>query len=227
MFANRREAGCLLAERLSGREFRHPLVLGIPRGGVVVAAALARSLKADLDVVLARKLRDPAQPEFALGAVGETGEVILNPSLAGKLEHLRDHIEQERRHQQGEIERRRELFRAARPPAAIAGRSVILTDDGIATGSTMIAALQAIRSRHPWEVMVAVPVGAPDSLAKVAQYCDEVVCLCRPSSFVAVGEFYQDFIQVEDEEVVAIMREFDPRRLRNRKMPVAKGPSVG
>lgn len=208
MFRNREEAGKRLAAKLRGRTLRAPLILGIPRGGVVVAAAVARELGADLDVVLARKLRDPWQPELALGALSETGEVILNPDLADRTESLHDYLQTERRHQQEEIERRRKLFRAVLPAVSPRDRSVIVVDDGIATGSTMFAALKALRRAGAYEVIVAAPVAAPERVTELRAHCDDVICLLKPDYFVAIGQFYQDFTQVEDEEVVALLREF-------------------
>jgi hypothetical protein len=208
MFRNREDAARQLAERLRGRSLRDPVVLAIPRGGVVTGAVLARELGAELDVVLARKLRAPGQPELALGAVGENGQVYLNSYAAMWSEDLSGYLADERRHQMREMARRRKLFRGGRHPLLVQGRSVIVTDDGIATGSTMIAALRVLKAQHPHEVIVAVPVGSPDRLEAVREHCDEIVCLLAPEEFMAVGQFYEDFTQVEDEEVVALLREF-------------------
>jgi hypothetical protein len=175
------------------------------RGGVVTGAVLAQELGAELDVVLSRKLRAPEQPELAFGAVAEDGKVYLTRFARESLGLSDDDIADERRRQLQEIARRKKLFRAVRPQAAIAGRSVIVTDDGIATGSTMIAALQVVRAQKPREVIVAVPVAAPDRLVEVRQWCDDVVCLHAPEVFWAVGQFYDDFRTVEDEEVVAML----------------------
>src|SRR5512147_933122 len=142
MFRDRAEAAHLLAQRLQGRELHDPLVLAIPRGGVVTGAVLARELGAELDVVLARKLRAPGQPELAVGAIAEEGQVYLHQPIEGHLGLTAEYVARERAHQLNEIARRKDLFRAVRPPAPLAGRSVIVTDDGIATGATMSAALQ-------------------------------------------------------------------------------------
>lgn len=206
MFRNREEAARQLAARLRRRQLHDPLVLAIPRGGVVTGAVLARELGAELDVVLSRKLRAPSQPELALGAVGEDGGVYLNPALDEALGGDDDYLARERRYQLGELARRRRLFRAVRPPARIAGRTVIVTDDGIATGATMMAALQAVRAQQPRELIVAVPVASPERAAEVRRWCDELVCLLLPEEFWAVGQFYQDFSPVEDEEAVALLR---------------------
>lgn len=210
MFRNREDAGRQLAERLKTRPLHDPLVLAIPRGGVVTGAALARELGADLDVVLSRKLRAPAQPELAIGAIAEDGEVYLNHNAEEFFDQLQDYLAVEKERQMAEIERRRQLFRAVRPRAPVAGRSVIVTDDGIATGSTMIAALQALRAENPRELIVAVPVASPERLAEVRRWCDDAVCLLAPALFYAVGQFYQDFRQVDDDEVVELLRQFAP-----------------
>jgi putative phosphoribosyl transferase len=206
MFQDREEAARLLAKSLQGRPFRDPLVLAIPRGGVVTGAVLARELGAELDVVLSRKLRAPYQPELAVGAIAEDGQVYLEPRTRELPELTDEYLAAERRHQLAEIARRKALIRGVRPAAPVAGRSVIVTDDGIATGSTMIAALQVARAREPHELIVAVPVAPPDRLAEVGRYCDEAVCLLTPADFFAIGQFYEDFNPVEDAEVVELLR---------------------
>jgi predicted phosphoribosyltransferase len=210
MFRNREDAARQLAEELKGRELHDPLVLAIPRGGVVTGAVLARELGADLDIVLSRKLRAPGQPELAIGAISEDGRVYLNHYAQEFFDQMQEYLAEERRHKLAEIARRQKLFRAVRPRAPVAGRSVIVTDDGIATGSTMIAALQAVKTQGPREVIVAAPVASPDRLAEVRRWCDEAVCLLTPKDFWAIGQFYEDFTQVEDEEVVRLLREFAP-----------------
>jgi predicted phosphoribosyltransferase/pimeloyl-ACP methyl ester carboxylesterase len=212
-FADRTDAGRRLAARLAGRVFTDPMVLAIPRGGIVLGVALAEKLNADLDVVLSRKLRMPGNPEYALGAISETGDVYLNVDEEAP-PIVKNYLDEECRHQMEEIARRRKLFRKGRGPAPIAGRSVIVTDDGIATGSTMIAALRTIRLQHPLELIVAVPVAAPDRLRQVAKECDEVVCLNEAPDLMAVGEYYEDFTQVEDEEVVAAVDRFAGRAVQ-------------
>lgn len=208
MFRNRVDAGLQLAARLKTRTWHNPLVLAIPRGGVVVGAVLARELGADLDVVLARKLRAPGQPELALGAISEGGEVYLSYPAEEVGEELGEYLEEEKRYQMAEIARRRALFRHVRPAAPLEGRSLVITDDGIATGSTMLAALQVVRGHKPTEVIVAVPVGSPDRLEEIGRHCDEVVCVLAPRHFWAIGQFYEDFTQVDDDEVVALLHPF-------------------
>jgi putative phosphoribosyl transferase len=210
MFRNREDAGAQLAERLKGRPFRDPLVLAIPRGGAVVGAALARTLSAELDVVLARKLRAPGQPELAIGAVSESGEIHFNQHADELIGDGDDYFALEKQRQVKEIDRRNRLLRKARPQAPIEGRSVIVTDDGIATGSTMIAALKEIRLHKPYELVVAVPVAAPGPLELVRIWSDDAVCLLIPEHFWAVGQYYAEFSSVEDEQVVALLRQFKP-----------------
>ena len=206
MFRNRAEAAHLLAQRLQGRELQDPLVLAIPRGGVVTGAVLARELGAELDVVLACKLRAPGQPELAVGAVAEEGQVHLNQAIEEHLGLTEEYVARERAHQLSELARRQDLFRAVRPPAPLAGRSVIVTDDGIATGATMSAALQVARAQKPHELIVAVPVASPDRLEEIRRRCDEVICLLAPRSFWAIGQFYKDFSPVEDAEALELLR---------------------
>ena len=208
MFHDREDAGRQLAERFKGRTLRRPLVLAIPRGGVVTGAVLAQVLGADLDVVLSRKLRAPGEPELAVGAVAEDGQVYLNHHAQEVPGLTDDYLAGEREYQLRVIADRQKLIRSVRPKAAIEGRSVIVTDDGIATGSTMIAALQVVRAQKPYELIVAVPVAAPDRLDDVRGWCDEVVCLLSPRMFWAIGQFYEVFDQVEDDQMVELLREF-------------------
>lgn len=206
-FRDRAEAGRLLAERLRDRPLTQPLVLGIPRGGVVTGAALAKELGAELDVVLARKLRTPWHAELAMGALSEEGEVIWNPQVLSDAGVPPDYAEGEIARQTAEIERRKRMVRAVRPAAAMAGRSVILTDDGIATGATLMAALHVVRHHRPREIIVAVPVAPPAAVQALKNEGVEVVCLLAPIDFRAVGEFYEDFEPVEDAQVLELLRQ--------------------
>lgn len=207
MFRNREDAALQLAKHLKALKLKDPVVLGIPRGGVVTAAVLARELGAELDVVLSRKLRAPYQPELAIGAIGEDGEVYLN-AFAREVSGVTEaYIREERDHQIAEIARRSKLFRAVKPPAEVTGRSVIVTDDGIATGSTMLAALHVLSARKPHEIIVAVPVAPPETLERFRPQCSRVECLLTPGDFGAISQFYADFQQVEDEEAVRLLRE--------------------
>ena len=212
MFRDREDAARKLAEKLQGRELINPVVLAIPRGGVVTGAVPARELGADLDVVLSRKLRAPGQPELAIGSVSEDGRVYLNQHAGEFLDEMDEYLADERRYQVSEIARRKKLLRPVRPREPLTGRSVIVTDDGLATGSTMIAALQTVITQNPHEVIVAVPVGSPDRIAEVRRWCNDVVCLLAPKEFWAIGQFYQSFSPVEDAEVLNLLRQFAPAR---------------
>jgi len=205
-FTDRLEAGRLLGQQLKRRPLRDPLVLAIPRGGVATGLALAEELGAELDVVLSRKLRAPYQPEYAIGAISEDGHLLLDAHAAAACEADEAYLEREKRHQLAEIARRAKLFRTVRPQASLSGRSVIVTDDGIATGSTMIAALQTARAKEPHELIMAVPVAPPQRLRVLRRLCDDAVCLLSPESFRAVGEFYEDFSELNDDEAVALLR---------------------
>jgi putative phosphoribosyl transferase len=210
MFRNRHDAGRQLAALLKNRPLRDPLVLAIPRGGIVVGAVLAQELHAELDVILSRKLRAPHQPELAIGAVSEGGEVDLNHDAEPIPDLTETYLEQERRTQLAEIARRSAVYRGIRPAAALTGRSVILTDDGIATGSTVTAALLTIRAGQPHEIVLAVPVAPPDTLERLRPLCDDVVCPLAPHAFWAIGQFYEDFSQLEDDQVADVLRQSAP-----------------
>jgi predicted phosphoribosyltransferase len=207
IFRDRTEAAQKLALNLKRRAYRDPLLLAIPRGGVMVGATLAEEIGAELDVILVRKLGAPQNPELAIGAVSEDGTIVLN-GFAKQIPGVTpEYIAQERERQLAELTRRRAVFRAVRPPAAIAGRSIIVTDDGMATGSTMMAALEVVRAAGPHEIIVALPVLPGDRVNNLAQYCDQLVYLVAPSSFRAVGQFYEEFSQLSDEEVTALFRQ--------------------
>ena len=204
-FADRREAGQLLARELEAHRTPRPVVLGIPRGGVVVAAEIASGLGAELDIVLSRKIGAPGNPELAIGAVSEDGQLFLDERVRARFGVSQQFVERQRALQIEEIARRVALYRAARPKVPLHGRVVILSDDGLATGSTMQAALWAVRRELPGRVIVAVPVGAPYTVVAVAESADELLCLRAPEDFGAVGRFYRRFDQTPDEEVVEIL----------------------
>jgi putative phosphoribosyl transferase len=208
VFRDRQQAGRRLAERLEGRPGVGWLVLGIPRGGVVVAAEVGRRLGAELDITVPRKLRAPHNPELAIGAVAEDGSVYLDDRAVSALRVPAEYLQEEVREQLREIERRRTAYRGDRPPPELGGRTVVLVDDGIATGSTMIAAVRSLRSRGAGEVVVAVPVAPPEAVRRLREEGCEVVCVHEDPLFVAVGQFYDDFTQVSDEEVRAILQAF-------------------
>jgi len=204
LFKDRADATLALAQRLEAYRGTHPLVLAIPRGAVPMAQGIAQALDGEVDVVLVRKLGAPFSEEFAVGAVDESGNIYRAPHAA-RAGADDAYIQQEAERQLALLRRRRERYTPLRPPIDPAGRIVIVVDDGLATGATMIAALQAVRIRHPARLICAVPVAAPDSLEKVAALADEVVCLLAPPGFAAVGQFYSRFDQVEDDEVAAIL----------------------
>ena len=206
IFSNREEAARRLADKLAAYKGQNPLVLAIPRGAVPMARIVAEALGGEFDVVLVRKLGAPGNPEFAIGAIDETGWAYLGPyaALAGA---NADYIERAKARELETIRKRRAQYSPLHPPIEPKGRIVIVIDDGLATGSTMLAALHALRQRAPQKLVCAVPVAPPDTLEKVGEQADEVVCLYAPENFQAVGQFYADFGQVEDEEVIALLSE--------------------
>ena len=210
MFLDREDAGRQLADELKNLALHDPLVLAIPRGGVVTGAALARALGAELDIVLANKLRSPVQPGLAFGAVGEDAQMYLNHRVKELTGVTDKYLQRERDFQVEQIHCRQKVFRAARPAAKIADRSVILTDDGIATGSTMFAAIEVAKGNDPYELIVAVPVAPPDRLAAIRDRCDRLICLHEPTSFCSVAAFYKSFDTVDVEEVIHLLRQFAP-----------------
>ena len=206
IFRNREQAARLLAEKLATYQGHNPLILAIPRGAVPMAKIVAEALGGEFDVVLVRKLGAPGNPEFAIGAIDETGWAYLGPyaAMAGADS---GYIERIKAQELATIRKRRAQYSPLHPPIDPQGRIVIVIDDGLATGSTMLAALHALRSRAPQKLVCAVPVAPPDTLEKVGEKSDEVVCLHAPENFQAVGQFYADFGQVEDEEVIALLSE--------------------
>ena len=204
IFANRLAAARQLAEVLAEYRGKNPLVLAIPRGAVPMAKVIAEELKGEMDVVLVRKLRAPGNPEYAIGSVDESGWAYIAPQAAS-VGANEDYLKREIAAQMETMQHRRAQYTPVRPPIDPAGRIVIVIDDGLATGSTMIAALHALRAKKPAQLICAVPVAPPDTLERVRASADKVVCLSAPVEFYAVGQFYQDFQQVEDEEVVATL----------------------
>jgi len=204
-FADRRDAGQRLGAALAAERDGAPIILGVPRGGVVVAAEVARALGAPIDVVVARKLGHPAQPELALGAVGEAGVLALNRSLAAALEVSDEYLQQESERLREEVRERLRAYRGERPPLNLKGRNVILVDDGAATGYTLRAAAEAVRAAEPARLVVAVPVAAPGALDLLRPLADLVVCLRTPVDFRAVGLHYADFRQTSDAEVEELL----------------------
>jgi len=206
-FADRREAGRKLAETLS--RYREPdtLVLALPRGGVPIGFEVARALGAELDVLIVRKIGAPGHEELGIGAVvdGDPPQLVVNERIADMVGASRAYIERQEARQLAEIARRKRAYRGDRPDPRVAGRTVIVVDDGIATGGTVKAALSALRAMKPARLVLAVPVAPADSLAELEPECDEIVCLARPDFFVAIGGYYDDFTQIEDAEVIRLL----------------------
>ena len=201
-FANREEAARLLAEQLGNERGKNPLVLGVPRGAVPMARIIADALDGELDVVLVRKLRAPGQPELAIGAVDEAGAVLKGRYFdMASNEYMRGEI---RTHQEI-LRKRRELYTRAQAAIDPAGRVVIIVDDGIATGSSMLAAIASVRARTPGRLVVATGVTPPETLERLRSEADDVVCLYSPPDFYAVGQFFEDFSEVTGEMVVAAL----------------------
>jgi predicted phosphoribosyltransferase len=205
MFYDRNEAALALAEKLADYKGKNPLILAIPRGAVPMAKVIADSLGGSYDVVFVRKLRAPYQPELAIGSVDESGWTYI-ADFAASVGADAQYIASEKSVQLGTIKKRRAQYTPVRPPVDPAGRIVIVIDDGLATGATMISALHGLRNKKPTKLICAVPVSPPDTLRKIAELADEVVCLEAPSNFRAVGQFYENFPQVEDEEVIEVLR---------------------
>jgi putative phosphoribosyl transferase len=205
VFENRRDAALKLAARLVCYKGKNALVLGIPRGAVPMARVIAEELGGEVDVALVRKLCAPGNPELAVGSVDESGWTHV-AGFAASAGADAPYVEQEKQRQLEVIRQRRALYTDGRDGIDPAGRLVIVVDDGLATGSTMIAALHALRQRQPSRLICAVPVAPPETAAEVAKSCDELVCLETPDYFYAVGQFYRHFSQVEDYEVAAALR---------------------
>jgi putative phosphoribosyl transferase len=205
-FRDRTDAGAQLAEQLAAYRGRDVLVLGIPRGGVPVAAEVARRLGAELDIVVARKLGAPFQPELAIGAVTANGGRYLNDTLAHDAGVSSEYLAAVTAKEMAEAHRREERFRGKRPPPRIEGRIVIVVDDGLATGATMRAAVRSLRKRQPARLIVAIPVGPPETCAALRAETDDVVALLEPEPFLAVGLYYEDFEPTREGEIEMLLR---------------------
>jgi predicted phosphoribosyltransferase len=210
VFFDRHEAGRLLSKDPAIRKLKglpDAVVLAIPRGGVVVGYELARFLEIPLDVIVVRKIGAPGNPEFAVGAVGEKGEIVINPDVAHIYTTTSPYILEEAERQQKEIAHRLRAFAAYRPELDLKDKVAILVDDGIATGATMLAAIRVVKESRPRTIVLAVPVAPPASLEELRREVDELICLRTPAMFFAVGQFYQVFEQTTDEEVMRYLKE--------------------
>ena len=204
-FEDRSQAGRLLAAELVQYKDKQPVVLGIPRGGIVVAREIAEALGGVLDVVLAHKLGSPGHSELALGSVSEGGKVFLNENVVNAVNASADYIEAEKARQLAQMRRRTQQIRKVRPKVSLKGRIAIVTDDGVATGATTQAAFWAVATEQPEKIVAAIPVGPEDTILRLAEFVDDMVCLRAPAMFYAVGQFYSRFNAVEDEDMLRIL----------------------
>jgi len=206
IFKDRKDAGKRLADKLTHyRDKADVIVLGLPRGGVTVAAEIAQALHCPLDILIVRKIGFPGDPEFAVGAVAETGSVVFNESIVAGYRVSRDYLEEETARQKVEISRRVALYRRGKGIPQLAGKTVILVDDGVATGATIKAAIATLKQENLAGLVVALPVATLAAQRTIAPLVDEWHCLQLPPDFRSVGQFYADFTQVEDEDVVALL----------------------
>lgn len=205
VFKDRRDAAEQLGRALAAHAGSHPLLLAIPRGAVPIAAVLAQRLGGDLDLVLVRKLHAPGAPEFAVGAIDESGWMYLAPHAAS-VRASSTYLEEQKALELQELARRRRLYTPGRPAISAQGRTAIVVDDGLATGATMVAALHAVRRQAPARLVCAVPVGSPEGIQLVSEHADEVVCLEVPRRFGAVSLFYESFPQLRDQEVIDLLQ---------------------
>lgn len=206
-FQNRSQAGKILAERLMRFKDRHPLILALPRGGVPLAYEIAKKLHAPMDLLMVKKIGAPGRPEVAVGAVSEDSKPRLNTDFISRYHVDAVAVDEIAQEKIKEIRAQMAKLRGGKAPLPITGKLVILVDDGIATGATFLAALEYVRSKNPEEIIVAAPVGAPDSIYKLQALADEVICLMAPKNLSSVGQWYEDFDQVSDETVLEIMQQ--------------------
>jgi len=206
VFQNRTQAGRLLAEKLKHLKGEETIVLVIPRGGVVVGAEIAKALSCPLDIIVTKKIGAPGNPELAIGAVGPEMIKVIDESLARRTGADEEYIEREIKKLSNEVIKKEKRLRSEKKPLEISGKTVILTDDGIATGATTQAALEYIKTKQPKKLILAIPVAPLESVEKLKPLVDEFIYLSTPALFWAVGQFYQEFEQVEDEEVIKILR---------------------
>lgn len=212
LFRNRVEAGRMLGGALSHLKGQDVVVLGIPRGGVVVANEVAKALGAPLDIVITKKIEAPGEPEYALGAVTQEGEVIMDRQAAESLGADPSYLDEQIRLKREEVKERVQMLRGDVPSPPLGGRVAVVVDDGIATGSSVSAAVMSVKRRNPKEVVVAVPVAPADAVESLSEDGTKVISLSTPGAFLAIGEFYEDFDQVEDLDVKRILDESAARR---------------
>lgn len=216
-FSGRIEAGQSLARELQELRGQQAVVLGIPRGGVVVAQPICLALEADLDMVLSHKLGAPGNPELAIGAVCEDGKLFVDESIASCVGADDNYIEREKTNQLQQMAHRVQRYRQILPKLPLAGRIAVVTDDGVATGATMQAALWAVRQEKPQKLIAALPVGPEDTLAKLSEHADETICLKAPPFLSAISQFYLQFAQVEDEQLLEILEQESKRRANKQE----------
>lgn len=225
IFSNREEAGKILGVKVKEKGYgKDSLVLGIPRGGVVVAKEVAKILKCELDIIIPRKLRSPFNPELAFGAISDDESLVIDESLVSLLNISQEFIEQEKKTQLEEIKRRRKKYSMDKLLPDMKGKTVILVDDGIATGATMKAGVISVKKKKPEKIIVAIPVASPQSVEELKEITDEVICLYAPAYFAAVGQFYTEFSQTSDDEVIEILKKISNRKrekfIKNNKQKI-------
>lgn len=206
IFRDRRDAGAKLAESLEKYRSDKPIILGMPRGGVVVAYEIAKVLNAQLDVIVARKLGAPSQPEFAIGAIAPGDIVVFNEEVQGYYAPDSAEIKKIISEEKLEMQRRINLYRQGRSNLEVKNKVVIIVDDGVATGQSAIAAVRSVRKMQPQKIVFAAGVGALDAIKVLEREADEVICLAMPANFMAVGQWYENFDQTTDDEVIALMQ---------------------
>ena len=224
IFENRESAGRDLAEKVAAKSLPDPVVLALPRGGVPVAAEIAKVLKAPLDLLMVRKIGVPWQPELAAAAVidGKDPQIVINQEVCALADVSRSYIDEAAKNELEEIERRRKLYLKDHPHAEVAGHSIIVVDDGIATGTTMRAVLKALRRKKPKSILLAVPVAPIEAIEALQSEVDDIVCLATPAPFYGIGLHYADFHQVPDEEVITTLEQ--AREAMEAKLEIVKKP---
>lgn len=218
VFRNRGHAGELLAKQLEKYKGKDTVVLAIPRGGVVVGQVVAEMLGVPLDIIITRKIGAPGNPEFAIGAIGPENEIVLNRQVIEAMRIRREYINAEVGRQGLEMERRERMYRQDRARLALKGKTVLLVDDGVATGANTEVAIKAVRKQKPKKLILAVPVGPKETMERLKALVDELICLVVPTPFYAVGQFYQDFSQTSDEEVIRILKSKKQKLKRERQL---------